>query len=297
MDDVIAVMDAAGSERAAIAGTLEGGPMAALFAATYPERVSALILYATFARATWAPGYEWAWSAEERDGAHGRAGRPLGRGVGGRRRGAQPHGRPGVQGVGRPARAAGGQPCDDQAHLRPDRRVRRARRAAVDPRAHARAPPPRGQLHQDRALALPRRAHPGREAGRARGRRQHVLARRQRGPAGRDRGVPDRRAPPSASRTGCWRPCCSPTSATPPSTRRRHGRPRLALPARAPRRALPARARAPPRPRGQAHRRRLPGHLRRARRARSAARPRSRRVGGLARAWRCARACTPASWR
>jgi class 3 adenylate cyclase len=66
MDDVIAVMDAAGSERAAIAGTLEGGPMATLFAATYPDRVSALVLYATFARATWAPGYEFAWSAEER---------------------------------------------------------------------------------------------------------------------------------------------------------------------------------------------------------------------------------------
>jgi pimeloyl-ACP methyl ester carboxylesterase len=66
MDDVIAVMDAAGSKRAAIAGTLEGGPMAALFAATHPDRVSALVLYATFARATWAPGYEWAWTAEER---------------------------------------------------------------------------------------------------------------------------------------------------------------------------------------------------------------------------------------
>jgi class 3 adenylate cyclase len=66
MDDVIAVMDAAGSERAAIAGTLEGGPMAALFAATHPDRVSGLVLYSTFARATCAPGYEWAWSAEER---------------------------------------------------------------------------------------------------------------------------------------------------------------------------------------------------------------------------------------
>ena len=39
MDDVLAVLDAAGSKRAAIAGTLEGGPMAALFAATYPERI------------------------------------------------------------------------------------------------------------------------------------------------------------------------------------------------------------------------------------------------------------------
>ncbi|MEA2361202.1 MAG: hypothetical protein QOD71_347 [Thermoleophilaceae bacterium] len=40
--------------------------MATLFAATHPDRVSALILYAAFARATWAPGYEWAWPAEER---------------------------------------------------------------------------------------------------------------------------------------------------------------------------------------------------------------------------------------
>jgi class 3 adenylate cyclase len=66
MDDVLAVMDAAGSERAAICGTLEGGPMAALFAATFPERTNALVLYATFARATWAPDYEWAWQPEER---------------------------------------------------------------------------------------------------------------------------------------------------------------------------------------------------------------------------------------
>jgi class 3 adenylate cyclase len=66
MDDVLAVMDAAGSERAAIAGTLEGGPMAALFAAAHPQRASHLILYSTFARATRAPGYEWPWPADER---------------------------------------------------------------------------------------------------------------------------------------------------------------------------------------------------------------------------------------
>jgi class 3 adenylate cyclase len=66
MDDVLAVMDAVGSERAAVAGTLEGGPMAALFAATHPNRTAALILYAAFARATWAPDYEFAWPAEER---------------------------------------------------------------------------------------------------------------------------------------------------------------------------------------------------------------------------------------
>ncbi|HLM10567.1 MAG TPA: adenylate/guanylate cyclase domain-containing protein [Thermoleophilaceae bacterium] len=66
MDDVLAVLDAAGTERAALVGTLEGGPMAAMFAATYPERVTHLVLYSTFARATWAPGYGWAWHAEER---------------------------------------------------------------------------------------------------------------------------------------------------------------------------------------------------------------------------------------
>jgi class 3 adenylate cyclase/pimeloyl-ACP methyl ester carboxylesterase len=49
MDDVRAVMDAAGSERAALLGLSEGGPMSALFAATYPERTAALIMCGTFA--------------------------------------------------------------------------------------------------------------------------------------------------------------------------------------------------------------------------------------------------------
>src|SRR5579862_5976920 len=47
--DIKAVMDAAGSERAAIYGWSEGGPTALVFSATYPERTSALVLYATFA--------------------------------------------------------------------------------------------------------------------------------------------------------------------------------------------------------------------------------------------------------
>jgi pimeloyl-ACP methyl ester carboxylesterase len=44
MDDVRAVMDAVGSERAALLGTSEGGPMSVLFAATYPSRVWAMVL-------------------------------------------------------------------------------------------------------------------------------------------------------------------------------------------------------------------------------------------------------------
>lgn len=57
MDDLRAVMDAAGSARAALVGISEGGPMSLLFAATYPERVSALVLWATFARLSAAPDH------------------------------------------------------------------------------------------------------------------------------------------------------------------------------------------------------------------------------------------------
>jgi len=49
MDDVRAVMDAAGSRRAALLGASEGGPMSILFAATYPERTRALVLYGSYA--------------------------------------------------------------------------------------------------------------------------------------------------------------------------------------------------------------------------------------------------------
>jgi pimeloyl-ACP methyl ester carboxylesterase len=50
MDDVRAVMDAAGSQHAALFGGSEGGPMSLLFAATYPQRVRALVLYGSYAR-------------------------------------------------------------------------------------------------------------------------------------------------------------------------------------------------------------------------------------------------------
>lgn len=60
MDDVRAVMDAAGSERAALLGASEGGTMCMLFAATYPERTSALVLCGAMARSTWAEDYPWA---------------------------------------------------------------------------------------------------------------------------------------------------------------------------------------------------------------------------------------------
>lgn len=60
MDDVRAVMDAVGSECAALFGYSEGGAMCALFAATYPERASALIMGGSYARRTATPDYPWA---------------------------------------------------------------------------------------------------------------------------------------------------------------------------------------------------------------------------------------------
>ena len=64
VDDVRAVMDAAGSERAALFGISEGGPMSVLFAATHPDRATALVLHGAMGRTTEAPDYPWA-SPEE----------------------------------------------------------------------------------------------------------------------------------------------------------------------------------------------------------------------------------------
>src|SRR5438034_5175246 len=57
MEDCHAVLDACGSQRAALFGLSEGGPMSLLFAATYPERTTALITFGSFARLLPAPGY------------------------------------------------------------------------------------------------------------------------------------------------------------------------------------------------------------------------------------------------
>ena len=66
MDDLRAVMDAAGSERAAIFGFSEGGNLSTLFAATYPQRTTALLMFGTFAKRIWSPDYPWAPTVEER---------------------------------------------------------------------------------------------------------------------------------------------------------------------------------------------------------------------------------------
>jgi DNA-binding SARP family transcriptional activator/pimeloyl-ACP methyl ester carboxylesterase len=60
MADLTAVMDAAGSRKAFLFGTSEGGNLCLLFAATYPERVAGLVLYGAYARGLWAEDYPWA---------------------------------------------------------------------------------------------------------------------------------------------------------------------------------------------------------------------------------------------
>ena len=87
IDDVRAVMDAAGSERAALFGISEGGPMSVMFAATHPERVTALVLHGAMGRTTEAPDYPWAVARGGASRVRRRVHRPLlgaGRGGDGR---------------------------------------------------------------------------------------------------------------------------------------------------------------------------------------------------------------------
>jgi class 3 adenylate cyclase/pimeloyl-ACP methyl ester carboxylesterase len=67
VQDALAVLDAAGSERTALFTYTLGGLVGAMLAADYPERVGALIMYASVARTSWAPDYDWAPTHEERE--------------------------------------------------------------------------------------------------------------------------------------------------------------------------------------------------------------------------------------
>ena len=67
MDDVRAVMDAVGSERAALCGVSEGGPMCSLFAATYPEKTLALVMIGTYAKRIRDAEYPWGPTPEQRE--------------------------------------------------------------------------------------------------------------------------------------------------------------------------------------------------------------------------------------
>jgi pimeloyl-ACP methyl ester carboxylesterase len=67
MDDLRAVLSTVGSERTALLGHSEGGNMCMLFAATYPDRTSALLTFSVYAKREWSPDYPWAPTPEERE--------------------------------------------------------------------------------------------------------------------------------------------------------------------------------------------------------------------------------------
>ena len=218
MDDVRAVMDAAGSERAALIGVSEGGTMCMLFAATYPERTSALVLCGAMARSTWAEDYPWAPEKEAAEEALAAAAR-TGLGAGRVDRDLCPDLRRRSPGARVPGalRASGREPDTGPAVLRNVSRPRRPRRAAADPGAdpgHAPARRPRRQLPR-RSLA--RRADRGQPLRRARGQPTTVPG------SARTPSVLDEieefltGARPSRESIASWRPCCSPTSSTRPS--------------------------------------------------------------------------------
>jgi class 3 adenylate cyclase len=78
MDDLRVVMDAAGSERAAVFGFSEGGNLSTLFAATYPERTTALAMFGTFSKRIRSADYPWAPTVEERESQYAEVARDWG---------------------------------------------------------------------------------------------------------------------------------------------------------------------------------------------------------------------------
>jgi len=70
MDDLRAVMDAAGSDQASLFGTSEGGAMCLLFAATYPSRVHSVLTFGTYAKRIRSDDYPWAPTRDEREAAY-----------------------------------------------------------------------------------------------------------------------------------------------------------------------------------------------------------------------------------
>ena len=293
MDDVRAVMDAAGSERAALVGVSEGGPMSLLFAATYPERTVAMVLVATFARVAWAPDYPLGTRPDVWDALLARMEEGWGKGVllssFAQSLAQDPAARqwwaslpaPGVQPRG------GGR---GDAH---GLRDRHALDPAGGPGADAGPAPQRGSPGAGRAAALPGRPHPGRQVRRAARHGPLLLRRRRRRLSRSDRGVPHRRAPRRRARIASSRRSCSPTSSARPSAPRssatRAGTPSSMRSTASPGASSSASAAARSIPRATAS---SPPST--ARRARSVAPRRSAKAPARS-ASRCGPACTPAS--
>ena len=211
MEDVRAVMRAADSRRAVLFGYSEGAPMSILFAATYPGRVSALILGSASARWFPAPGYPCGQGAQEMyDGLQEIAAHRWGQGASIEwylQSRADSAARPAAV---RPVRADGDQPQRVPADDPDDPRHRRPRRAARHPRAHAGHPAAVRPHHAALPRALPGLPHRRRPLFRA-ARRSLAAFRRERGQrraVRRDRRLPRAPRRSRAIPIGCSPPSC-----------------------------------------------------------------------------------------
>jgi len=147
MDDARAVMDAVGMERAALLGVSEGGPLATLFAATYPQRCQALVLYGTFARSSWITpeGLEAFLEYIDKDWGQ----RPQSADVG-----AVASGRSGLEAMVGPLRATWREPGGCHGSRADGQPNRYQRYSVVGPRADPGHPLHRGHAHQRRTWTL-----------------------------------------------------------------------------------------------------------------------------------------------
>ena len=295
MDDVVAVMDAAGSERAAVFAQLEGGAMATLFAATHPERTTALVLYEAMPRMSWAPDYDW---APTRRGAQACRDGGLATGATARASsGWRPEVRRRTRGCASGSPGSSGSPRVPGTAAKlmmMNARGRRPRGAADDPGADAR-PPPRARTSSSTSAtrATSPSTFPGARYVELPGEEAISFGADSALAARRDRGVPHRRAPRRRRRADP-RDRDVLRHRRLDAARRGARRPALARPARVDRVGGRARADALPRPRGQDDGRRLPRDVRRPR-PRDSLRDRDQgRRPRPSSGSRSAAACTPA---
>ena len=215
MDDVRAIMDAIGSHRAVLLGFSEGCPMSVLFAATYPERVSQLILIGGFARSADRLSDE-AW-LERREQIVKCLGHRRARSTGLRRANwAEPEDRPL-----REVRAAVAEPgrAQDARHAQPRDRCHRGPARAAGPDTRPASPHRCAGFGQTRPQAG--RRHSRRPIHRIPGGRSRISgsAIPRRCTATSRNLSQDTATAPLRSWSACLQPCCSPTSWIPPAAR------------------------------------------------------------------------------
>ncbi len=187
IDDIRAVMNAAGSERAVLLGVFEGAALSAALAAAEPDRVTGLVLYAGLAKFTADEDYAWGWSPAAIQLYLSASEDSWGTGAGAELLVADADER--LPHVVRPAGTPVCQPGHgDDAHA-DEHDARRAGGAARGHRTGARSPPNRRSARGHRARALPGRADTGCPHRRAPGRGSLAVGGRCRSGRRRDRGV------------------------------------------------------------------------------------------------------------